>query len=178
MTVLTAVPIASASIASASIASAPVDAVLFRQVFRRHAAGVAVVTTDAGRGAAGVTVTSLASLSAEPPLLSFSIAATASTWPHLRDADSAVVHLLGAGHTDLARTFATSGIDRFAAPTRWRRLPTGEPVLDGAAAWLRISIEHRHPAGNSHLVIGRVTEAGLNEAGGPLLYHDGSYHAL
>ena len=132
-----------------------VDATLFRQVFRRHAAGVAVVTTDAGRGAAGVTVTSLASLSAEPPLLSFSISAAASAWPHLRDAGTAVVHLLGAGHTELARTFATSSIDRFGAPTRWRRLPTGEPVLDGAAAWLRIAIEHRHPAGGSHLVIGR-----------------------
>jgi flavin reductase (DIM6/NTAB) family NADH-FMN oxidoreductase RutF len=158
--------------------SAPVDAALFRQVFRRHAAGVAVVTTDAGRGAAGVTVTSLASLSAEPPLLSFSISAAASVWPHLRDADSAVVHLLGAGHTDLARTFATSGIDRFGAPTRWRRLPTGEPVLDGAAAWLRISIEHRHPAGGSHLVIGRVQQAVLADDSAPLLYHAGTFHVL
>ncbi|MEU8615985.1 flavin reductase [Actinoplanes sp. NPDC048791] len=81
-------------IVSRPLAPAPVDATLFRQVFRRHAAGVAVVTTDAGRGAAGVTVTSLASLSAEPPLLSFSISAAASFWPHLRDADTAVVHLL------------------------------------------------------------------------------------
>jgi len=158
--------------------SAPVDAALFRQVFRRHAAGVAVVTVDAGHGAAGVTVTSLASLSADPPLLSFSISATASTWPHLRDAGTAVVHLLGGGHAELARTFATSGIDRFAAPTRWHRLPTGEPVLDNAAAWLRIEIEHRLPAGAAHLVIGRIAEAGLAEGTAPLLYHDGSYHAL
>ena len=156
----------------------PVDAALFRQVFRRHAAGVAVVTADAGRGAAGVTVTSLTSLSAEPPLVSFSIAVTASVWPHLRDASTAVVHLLGAAHTELARTFATSGIDRFAAPTRWHRLPTGEPVLDDAAARLRISIEHRHAAGGSHLVVGRVEEAELAESGGPLLYHDGRYHVL
>ncbi|MGK5683310.1 flavin reductase family protein [Actinoplanes sp. URMC 104] len=162
----------------ASPAPAPVDPALFRRVFRRHAAGVAVVTTDAGRGAAGVTVTSLASLSADPPLLSFSIAATASIWPHLRDAKSAVVHLLGAGHAELARTFATSGADRFGAPTRWRRLPTGEPLLDDAAAWLRVTIEHRHPAGGSHLVIGRIHEAGLQDDSAPLLYHDGSFHVL
>ncbi len=158
--------------------STQVDTTLFRQVFRRHAAGVAVVTTDAGRGPAGVTVTSLASLSAAPPLLSFSIAVTASIWPHLRDAGTAVVHLLGAPHTELAQTFATSGINRFAEPTRWHRLPTGEPVLDGAAAWLRISIEHRHPAGSSHLVIGRIDQVGLAASSPPLLYHDGSYHAL
>ncbi|MEU4688957.1 flavin reductase family protein [Actinoplanes sp. NPDC023714] len=158
--------------------SIPVDATLFRQVFRRHPAGVAVVTADAGRGAAGVTVTSLTSLSAEPPLVAFSLTGTSSAWPHVRDAGTAVVHLLGAGHTELARTFATSGIDRFGAPTRWRRLPTGEPVLEDAAAWLRISIEHRHPAGGSHLIIGRVEDAGIAEGHAPLLYHDGSYHAL
>ena len=156
----------------------PVDAALFRQVFRRHAAGVAVVTVDAGRGPAGVTVTSLASLSAEPPLLSFSIAATASTWPHLRDAGTAVVHLLGAGHAGLAQTFATSGIDRFAAPTNWRRLPTGEPLLLDATAWLRVAIEHRHPAGGSHLIVGRIAEAGVTDAGKPLLYHDGNYQSF
>ncbi|MEU4420933.1 flavin reductase family protein [Actinoplanes sp. NPDC024001] len=165
-------------IVSRPIPSPSIDAALFRQVFRHHAAGVAVVTTDAGRGPAGVTVTSLASLCAEPALLSFSISAATSIWPHLRDAGTAVVHLLGAGHAELAQTFATSGIDRFGAPTRWRRLPTGEPVLDGAAAWLRVSIEHRHPAGGSHLVIGRVEEAGLAERCAPLLYHDGTYHVL
>jgi flavin reductase (DIM6/NTAB) family NADH-FMN oxidoreductase RutF len=165
-------------ITSWSSPTTTVDTALFRQVFRRHAAGVAVVTVDAGRGAAGVTITSLASLSADPPLLSFSVAATGSTWPHLRDAGSAVVHLLGAEHADLAHTFATSGIDRFAAPTAWHRLPTGEPVLDGAAAWLRVSLQHRQPAGGSHLIIGRVEEVGLAAGGAPLLYHDGSYHAL
>ncbi|MFF5076719.1 flavin reductase family protein [Actinoplanes sp. NPDC000266] len=154
------------------------DTTIFRRAFRRHAAGVAVVTADAGRGAAGVTVTSLASLSADPPLLSFSIVATASVWPHLRDAGTAVVHLLGAGHTELARTFATSGIDRFGGTTRWRRLPTGEPVLHDAAAWLRISIEHRHPAGGSHLIIGRVEEAELAAESAPLLYHAGNFHVL
>ncbi|MEU8614839.1 flavin reductase family protein, partial [Actinoplanes sp. NPDC048791] len=65
-----------------------------------------------------------------------------------------------------------------AAPTRWRRLPTGEPVLDGAAAWLRISIEHRHPAGGSHLVIGRVADGELADSSAPLLYHDGTFHVL
>lgn len=158
--------------------STSIDTTLFRQVFRRHAAGVAVVTTDAGRGAAGVTVTSLSSLSAAPPMLCFSISATASIWPHLRDAGTAVVHLLGAEHVGLARVFATSGIDRFAEPTRWHRLPTGEPVLDGVAAWLRVSIEHRHPAGSSQLVVGRIEEVALARDDAPLLYHDGSYHAL
>lgn len=158
--------------------TAQVDAALFRRAFRRHPAGVVVITADAGRGPVGFTATSLSSLSAEPALVSFGISATSSSWPHLELADSAVVHFLGAGHEDIARTFATSGIDRFAAPLRWRRLPTGEPLLDGAPGWLRITLEHRIPAGDAHLVVGRVEEAHLADDAEPLLYHDGAYRAF
>ncbi|RIJ62650.1 flavin reductase, partial [Clavibacter lycopersici] len=52
----------------------------FRAAFRRHAAGVAVVTTrDAHGSPVGFTATSLASVSADPPLASFSLARTASS---------------------------------------------------------------------------------------------------
>ena len=56
MTVTVSRPSPSASAVHRSpghVENGTVDAALFRQVFRRHAAGVAVVTTDAGRGAAG-----------------------------------------------------------------------------------------------------------------------------
>ena len=43
----------------------------------------------------------------------------------------------------LARTFATSGIGRFAAPTRWHAGPFGVPVLDGASAVLVCRIADR-----------------------------------
>jgi flavin reductase (DIM6/NTAB) family NADH-FMN oxidoreductase RutF len=155
-----------------------IDPERFKQIFRNHPAGVVVVTVDAGRGPAGFTATSLTSLSLHPPLVSFGIGAGASSWPHVEQARTAVVNFLGAGQEAVARTFATSGIDRFAAPTHWDRLPTGEPVLTDAAAWLRIAIEHRHPAGTSHLVVGRIEEAGLNDSAGALLYHDGIYHSL
>jgi flavin reductase (DIM6/NTAB) family NADH-FMN oxidoreductase RutF len=158
-------------------ATEPVDSVRFRRAFRRHPAGVVVITVDAGQGPAGFTATSLTSLSAEPALVSFGISATSSSWPHVREARTAVVHFLGAEHEEVARTFATSGIDRFAAPTRWRRLATGEPLLDGIEGWLRVTLQHRLPAGDSHLVVARVEEASLAESS-PLLYHDGGYHTL
>lgn len=106
----------------------------FKQVFRRYPAGVVVVTADSGRGPVGFTATSLTSLSLDPPLVSYGIGVAASSWPHVEAAASTVVNFLGADQESLARTFATSGIDRFAAPTAWRRLPEGEPVLDGGPA--------------------------------------------
>ncbi|GAA1517825.1 flavin reductase family protein [Nocardioides humi] len=157
----------------------PVGPSAFRRAFRGHPAGVVVITLDAGNGPVGFTATSLASLSAEPPLVSFGINARSSSWPHVRDGRTAVVHFLDARHQPVAATFATSGIDRFAA-TAWRRLATGEPVLAEHAGWLRVRFRHQIPAGDSRLVIAHVEEARLAEAvtTSPLLYHDGAYHSL
>ncbi|MFD8713255.1 flavin reductase family protein [Streptomyces anulatus] len=150
----------------------------FKQVFRRYPAGVVVVTADSGRGPVGFTATSLTSLSLDPPLVSYGIGVVASSWPHVEAAASTVVNFLGADQESLARTFATSGIDRFAAPTAWRRLPEGEPVLDGVAGWLRLETERIVPAGDHRIVIARVTESWLDEDRAPLLFHDGAYHSL
>ena len=56
-----------------------VDADVYKSVFRRHAAGVVVITADAGHGPAGFTATSLVSVSLLPPLVSFAIATSASS---------------------------------------------------------------------------------------------------
>ncbi|MFI9100806.1 flavin reductase family protein [Streptomyces fildesensis] len=161
-----------------STASGPVTPDRFRQVFRRHPAGVVVITTDAGRGPAGFTATSLTSLSLEPALVSFGIASTASSWPHIRDADTAVVHFLGAEQQSVAQRFATSGIDRFGGPTRWSRLPGGEPVLDEAPGWLQVRIADIVTAGDHRIVIARVESSWLADLHRPLVYHDGRYHSL
>ncbi|MGA4798003.1 flavin reductase family protein [Streptomyces lavendulocolor] len=147
----------------------------FRQAFRAYPAGVVVVTADAGRGPVGFTATSLTSLSLTPPLVSFAVATTSSSWPHIEQAGTAVVHFLGADQEALARRFATSGIDRFAEPTAWRRLPTGEPVLDGVAGLLRLTVEDLVPAGDHRIVVARVVDAWQEPGRRPLLFHDGGY---
>ncbi|MBX6389513.1 MAG: flavin reductase family protein [Frankia sp.] len=152
-----------------------VEPAVLRAAFRRHAAGVTVVTLPGPAGPVGFTATSVASLSAAPPLLSLSLAVTSSSAPALLEAETLVVHLLSAEHEELARRFATSGIDRFAEPTRWRTLPTGEPVLTDVAVWLRARIEHRIAAGQSYLVIAEVIDSQIDRADEPLVYHDGQY---
>ncbi|MFD2081216.1 NADH-FMN oxidoreductase RutF, flavin reductase (DIM6/NTAB) family [Actinopolymorpha cephalotaxi] len=150
---------------------------LFRSVFRRYAAGVVVVTADAGFGPAGFTATSLASISLDPPLVSFALSTNASSWRTISVAETVVVNFLDAEQHSLARTFATSGIDRFAAPTRWSRLPDGEPVLDEAAGVLRGRIEHRYPVGDHHLVVARILD-GTSRQHAPLVYHAGCYRTV
>lgn len=151
---------------------------LLRTVFRSHPAGVAVVTVDSGGRPIGFTATSVVSVSADPPMVSFSIADSASSWPHLEVAETAVVHFLHSAQTELARTFATSGIDRFAPPTRWSRLSTGEPLLDDTAAWLRLRLEEPKRAGQAWLLLGLVLEGGTQDRPDPLLYHGGRFLRL
>ena len=161
-----------------SAAAARLSPDRFRLAFRRHPAGVVVITSDAGRGPSGFTATSLSSLSLDPPLVSFGIAVSSSSWPHIRDAETAVVNFLDAEQEPLARRFATSGIDRFAAPTRWHRLDGGEPALDGTAGRLTVRIEQLVPAGDHRLVLARVEDAWLPDGHRALLHHDGRYHSI
>ena len=149
----------------------------FRSVFRGHPAGVAVVTTlHAGRPV-GFTATSVISVSADPPLLAFSLHSTSSSWPALSAAGSVAVSFLTAGQEEVSTRFATSGIDRFAAGG-WHALETGEPVIDGAAAWIRARVVDRIQAGPSHLVtVEAVWHARFGEPE-PLVFHDRRYHRL
>lgn len=148
----------------------------YKQVFRRHAAGVAVVTLRDGDVPVGFTATSVISVSAAPPLLAFSIASTSSSWPALSRATTLAISFLTADHVDVSTRFATSGVDRFAGGG-WTSLPTGEPVIDGAHAWVRGRVVQRTPVGDSFLVSVRALAHGVGD-GEPLVYRDRVYHRL
>lgn len=151
---------------------------LLRSVFRRHAAGVAVITAGGRKGPVGFTATSLTSVSAEPPLLSFGIGTGASSWPAISETDHIGVHILGEHQQELAATFARSGADRFGAPTAWREGPEGVPVLDEVLAWLVCRVVARVPAGDHRIVLAEVLLGDPAGPGRPLLYHQGQFNGL
>ncbi|MEU9954454.1 flavin reductase family protein [Streptomyces sp. NPDC050982] len=151
---------------------------LLRSVFRRHAAGVAVITAQGGEGPVGFTATSLTSVSAEPPLVSFGVGTGASSWPAIAEQDHVGVHILGEHQRELAATFARSGADRFGAPTAWREGPEGVPVLDDVLAWLVCRVVARVPAGDHRIVLAEVVLGDPAGAGRPLLYHQGDFKGL
>ncbi|MDT9687475.1 flavin reductase family protein [Streptomyces sp. P9(2023)] len=150
---------------------------LLRSAFRRHAAGVAVITAH-GERPVGFTATSLNSVSADPPLISFGVGTSSSSWPVLSEAEHIGVHVLGDHQRELAETFARSGADRFGAPTRWSVGPEGVPILDGVLAWLVCRVVARVPAGDHRIVIAEVVAADPTGVGRPLLYHQGRFNAL
>ena len=160
-----------------AVSSLPVlEAGLFQRIFRRHAAGVAVITAS-GHTPVGFTATSLVSLAATPPLVSFNISRGASSWPTLESAEHVAIHLLARDQHDVARAFATSGIDRFAAVRSWRAGPYELPILDGVLAWMAARVRTKVPAGDHAVVIAEVMHAACRDAA-PLVYQDGRYTGI
>lgn len=147
-----------------------------RRVFRRHASGVAVITTSHRRRPVGLLVTSLASVSAAPPLISFNVALSSSSWPALEQNDDVGVHVLAADQTGLAGVFARPGADRFGPPTAWQSGPSDVPVLEGCVSWSLARVQQRVYAGDHVIVVARLLRVETHEDRRPLLHYDGAYH--
>lgn len=162
---------------TAPVAARELTAEEFKDVFRRHPAGVAVVTLRGPAGPVGFTATSVISVSAAPPVLAFSVAAASSARSALESAHSVAINFLAADQRELAAGFARRGVDRF-ADVDWLPLPSGEPVLEGTTSWVRGIIERRLPVGDSLLVTVRAVLARRGPAEMPLAYVDRTYHHL
>lgn len=160
------------------------DADSFKRLFRGHPGGVAVITADDGTGPVALTATSVASVSADPPLLVFSISAISSAAPTITAADTVVVHLLDADDIALAKLGAEKGADRFADRDSWSRLITGEPVFHGARAWVRCAVINRMDAGGSTVIAAHALQSSVNrdvapgETGNALVFHNRTWHRL
>ena len=138
----------------------------FRHFFRRHAAGVAIITASSPAGPVGFTASSLASVSSDPPMVSFNISHTSSSWSALQEVDHVAVHRLTADDADLAAVFAQRGAPRFES-TAWAPGPHGVPVLACLASWLLCSIASRIEAGDSTLLIATVHSVEKDEPTDP-----------
>jgi flavin reductase (DIM6/NTAB) family NADH-FMN oxidoreductase RutF len=125
-----------------------------------------------------VTATSFTSVSLQPPLVSFCIAHTASSWPTVAQAEYVAVHLLSHNQYDVARIFATSGINRFEHHTDWRTGSYRVPVLHDVLAWLVCRVARRVTAGDHDIVLAEPVSASHSDAAEPLLYHMGRYAFL
>jgi len=149
----------------------------FRAAMRHHAKGVAVITAGL-ENPIGFCATSLASLSLEPPLVSFTVGLHSSSRATIETARHVMVHLLADGQADLASLFGRRDAAKFGPGTRWHRNELGLPVLDDVLAWLQLALTSCSPVGDHALVIGQVTASRHAAAGRPLIHHNGEFAAL
>ncbi|WP_411106946.1 flavin reductase family protein [Streptomyces sp. cmx-4-9] len=156
----------------------PVGAAEFRAVLGNFASGVTVITAPPGEdedGPAGFACQSFAALSLDPPLVTFMVARTSTTWPRIARAGVFCVNILGAEQGLLCRSFAVSGADKFAGVVHRPAPVTGSPLLDAVPAWIDCRIHAVHTGGDHLIVVGRVAAMGAAGEGEPLLFHKGRF---
>jgi len=155
----------------------PVEPAAFTRAMTRVPGPVTIATTvDAADRAWGFTATSFTSLSLDPPLVSLALGRTASTHAAFVAADTFLVSVLAHDQAEVARRFAHSGTDRFAAGDM-RPCERGLPGLPGAAARLVCSLQAVLPGGDHSILVGRVEEVAVTDAA-PLVYCDRSFTRL
>ncbi len=181
MTVVSLVTPASASRSFGRAPSAQAEAPSFRSALRHLAGGVSVITTGQGADRTGLTVTSLSSLSAEPPTVMFGLNLSSSSFPVLARHRSFGVNFLNATQKQIADRFAGRGGEK--GPARyaganWSEGATGAPLLEGALAALDCEVEELIERHSHAIVIGRVREVRLGGDDAALVYWRGDYERL
>ena len=153
----------------------PVSPAMMREVLGHFVTGIVVVTAIGNHGEpVGFTCQSFASLSLDPPLVSFSPARTSTTWPRIRPVGAFCVNVLAADHQEVSVGFARSGVDKFAG-VGWRAAPSGSPILDGVSAWIDCTLWNEYDGGDHTIAVGRVLDMGADPERLPLLYYRGRY---
>jgi flavin reductase (DIM6/NTAB) family NADH-FMN oxidoreductase RutF len=148
---------------------------VFRDAMASLASGVAVLTArrDDG-GPCGLVATSIAAYSAAPPSVLVSIGHASRCHAALADGAVFGVHLLAAGHAELAQRFADPDVEDKFSDIGWRW--DGEaPALEGGVsiAYLRCRRAARFDLYDHTILIGDV-EDGCHDGGDPLVYFERS----
>jgi flavin reductase (DIM6/NTAB) family NADH-FMN oxidoreductase RutF len=148
-----------------------------RALFRRWPAGVSVVVAEVDGRRAALTVSSLVSLSLEPPLVGISIAQQASLHELLRGADEWTASILAGDQERLAQHFARS-VPPIAL---WNGIDVREDdprLLVGAAGWLVARTVQEHTTGDHTFFVGEIQSIEEGSAPDSLTYVHHSYKTV
>jgi flavin reductase (DIM6/NTAB) family NADH-FMN oxidoreductase RutF len=157
-----------------------VDPNAFKQTLAQWASGVTIVATEVAGQRVGITASSLASVSLDPPLILICVAAKLHMHQAIQSSGIFAVSILAAEHLELGMRFAgmfPQVSDRFAG-IDFHTAVTGAPILTGALAWLDCRLASAHAAGDHSVFIGEVQATGARGHGKPLLYHSRHWRQL
>jgi flavin reductase (DIM6/NTAB) family NADH-FMN oxidoreductase RutF len=152
-----------------------------RGAMRHLVGGVSVITAGRGEDITGMTVTSVSSLSVDPPTLIVSLNRASSTWPVLKRYGLFGVNILTSDQIDIAERFSgkdgLKGRERFAGG-EWVTRVSSAPLLIGALAAIDCEVEEVIERHSHVIVIGRVRDLIHSKREAALGYWHGRYVAI
>ncbi|SFP61240.1 NADH-FMN oxidoreductase RutF, flavin reductase (DIM6/NTAB) family [Geodermatophilus dictyosporus] len=158
----------------------PVSPADFAAALRQHPAGVALMTVRDDTDDVGTTVTSVMSVSADPPLVAVGLAADGYPAEVLEAVGSCALTVLAAGQAILASRFSSAGrpgARHLLESVPWSRTAGSDAiVLDGGVVALDCRLDRLVPAGDHVLALLAVVGVPvLREDAAPLLRLRGRY---
>jgi|GEM_PF-250670 len=127
-----------------------------RAIFGLQPTGtVAITGMDENGQPTGFVVGTFQSLSLEPPLVTFCIANTSSTWPVLRKNGRFTANILATSQLAACKALGRKGNDKFSG-LNWQQSPIGTPRLEGSVAWVDCRVLSEVIAGDHFVIVGSV----------------------
>lgn len=152
-----------------------IDPQHYRKTMGRYPTGVALISAMAEDGRPiGMIVGTFTSVSLDPPLVSFMPAKSSTTWPLIQKSGNFTVSVLGAEQEHVVRAFGGKQATKFET-VAWKNSVDGNPVVDGAIAWIDCHIDNVVEAGDHFIVLGAVQQMDVQGNELPLLFFQGGF---
>lgn len=152
----------------------PVDPDSFKTALGRFATGITVVTVDADGTKHGMTASSFASVSLDPPRVLVCLDKSSRTRALL--ADTFAINILSSEQEGISRAFAHAG-DKPFDEIGHEVGSSGAPLIHGALAWIECATSSIVDGGDHDIIVGDVIGCRAGD-GQPLIYFSRGYRTL
>jgi flavin reductase (DIM6/NTAB) family NADH-FMN oxidoreductase RutF len=148
-----------------------------REAFGHFPSGVVAIAAEVNGVRQGLAASTFVPVSLEPPLVSFCVQNTSTTWPVLKQVPLLGISVLGEAHDDAVRTLAAKTGDRFAGLTTESN-DGGAVFIRGTSVWLESAIEQLIPAGDHTIVVLRISDVRVDPEVEPIVFHRSVFRRL
>ena len=148
-----------------------------REAFGHFPSGVIAIAAEVDGTLVGLAASTFVPVSQDPPLVSFCVQNSSTTWPKLVDRPLLGISLLGESHDEAAKTLAKKTGDRFEG-LETTSTEGGAVFIHGTSVWLESAIEQLVPAGDHVIVVLRVHEITVHDDIAPIVFHRSVFRRL
>ena len=148
-----------------------------REAFGHFPSGVIAIAAVVNGVREGLAASTFVPVSLDPPLVSFCVQNTSTTWPKLKNVRALGISVLGESHDDAVRTLAAKTGDRFAGLETVSN-SSGAVFIQGTGVWLESAIEQLIPAGDHTIVVLRVSDVRVDADVAPIVFHRSVFRRL
>tara|TARA_E500000331_G_C17226206_1_gene700418 strand:- start:1031 stop:1519 length:489 start_codon:yes stop_codon:yes gene_type:complete len=145
----------------------------FKELMKRFASGVTLITFENEGRLSGLTVSSFCSLSMNPPLILICIDKKIPSHDSLKNGSSFGVNICTSKQGKLAWDFANSNIDKNELILSLDHRITDDkvPLLNDCLASMECTLKETYEGGDHSIFVGQIESGDFSEKSDPLVYY-------